>query len=112
MINKNNSDKLFNILKKGLNEAIEFSEGKSNIKLNQNIVSVPKLPNYKGKEIKNIRIKLNLTQSLFANTLGVSEKTVEAWESGRNIPQGPAQRMLFVLKNNSNALDFLGIKVG
>ena len=52
MINKNNSDKLFNSLKKGLNEAIEFSEGKSNIKLNQNIVSVPKLPNYKGKEIK------------------------------------------------------------
>ena len=38
MINKNNSDKLFNSLKKGLNEAIEFSEGKSNIKLNQNIV--------------------------------------------------------------------------
>jgi|JI9StandDraft_1071089.scaffolds.fasta_scaffold741975_2 putative transcriptional regulator len=112
MNKKNNQDKLFISLKKGLNEAIEFSGGNSEFKLNQTLVSIPKLPNYKGKEIKNIRNKLHLTQSLFANTLGVSEKTVEAWESGRNIPQGPAQRMLFVLKNNSNALDFLGIKVG
>jgi putative transcriptional regulator len=106
---KNN--KLFDSLNKGLNEAISFSKGDSNIKLKQTSISIPKLPNFKGKDIKNIRVKLHLTQSIFANTLGVSEKTVEAWESGRNVPQGPAQRMLFVLKNNSNALDVLGIKV-
>ncbi|MCW7490999.1 transcriptional regulator [Leptospira meyeri] len=108
---KQSNDKLFNSLKKGLNEAIEFSEGNSNLKFKQTSISVPKLPNFKGKDIKNIRTKLHLTQSVFANTLGVSEKTVEAWESGRNIPQGPAQRMLFVLKNNSDPLDVLGIKV-
>ncbi|EKO34356.1 hypothetical protein LEP1GSC161_3268 [Leptospira santarosai str. CBC1416] len=42
--------------------------------------------------------------------MGVSAKTIEAWESGKNIPQGPAQRMLFILKNNSKALNILGIK--
>ncbi|MCG6142786.1 MULTISPECIES: helix-turn-helix domain-containing protein [Leptospira] len=111
MKNDSNS-KLFKSLKKGLNEAIDYSDGNSTSPLKQTLISVPKLPNYKGKDIKSIRTKLHLTQSVFANTLGVSEKTVEAWESGRNTPQGPAQRMLFVLKNNSNPLDILGIKVG
>jgi len=38
-----------------------------------------------------------LSQSLFSSVLGVSVKTVEAWESGRNIPRGTAQRMLALI---------------
>ena len=30
----------------------------------------------------------------------VSTKTVEAWEAGRNIPDGPARRMLSMLKQD------------
>ena len=40
---------------------------------------------------------LNMTQALFANMIGISKKTVEAWESGRNIPMGPASRELDLL---------------
>ncbi|BDA80219.1 hypothetical protein LPTSP3_g31490 [Leptospira kobayashii] len=109
---KQSNDKLFNSLVKGLNDAIDYSNGKNVHGVQAKIVSIPKLPTFKGKEIKSIRNKLHLTQTIFAQTLGVSEKTIEAWESGRNIPQGPAQRMLFVLKNNSNALDVLGVKYG
>ena len=112
MKKEKNENKLFNSLKKGLEESLDFSKSNSKVKLKQTSLSIPELPSFKGKEIKSIRNKLNLSQAMFANTLGVSEKTVEAWESGRNIPQGPAQRMLFVLKNNSNALYFLGIKAG
>jgi len=32
-----------------------------------------------------------------------------AWESGRNIPQGPAQRMLYIMKNNPVILNELKI---
>lgn len=61
-------------------------------------VTVAELPKYHDKEIKQIHEDLNLTQKNFAFVLGVSPKTVEAWEAGRNIPQGTAQRFLQVLR--------------
>ena len=62
-------------------------------------VTVAEFPKYHEKEIKQIRENLNLTQKNFAYVLGVSLKTVEAWESGRNIPQGTAQRFLQLLQS-------------
>ncbi len=47
---------------------------------------------------------MKLTQHSFALVMGVSIKTVEAWESGKNVPQGPAQRMLDILSKEENAL--------
>jgi putative transcriptional regulator len=35
----------------------------------------------------------------------VSKKTVEAWESGRNEPQGPAQRILMLLEKDNKFLE-------
>ncbi len=81
---------------KGLKEAIDHE--KSGLKcVKRHVVAVKPLIIYKDKEIKNIRAKLDLTQSAFANIIGVSQKAVEKWESGKNIPQGPAQRMLELL---------------
>ena len=37
-----------------------------------------------GKFIKEKRLKKNLTQSEFANILGVTERTVSNWENGNN----------------------------
>ena len=39
-----------------------------------------------------------MTQVLFAGFMGVSSKTVEAWEAGRNMPDGPARRILSMLQ--------------
>ncbi|NLI13480.1 MAG: helix-turn-helix domain-containing protein [Peptococcaceae bacterium] len=76
---------------KGLQEAVEYEKG--NLKgVKKHVVTVKALPVYKAKEIKKIRTKLDLSQSAFANIIGVSKKAVEAWEAGVNIPQGPAQR--------------------
>jgi putative transcriptional regulator len=44
---------------------------------------------------------------MFALALGVSKKTVEAWAANRNIPQGPAQRVLFLLDKNPKILETL-----
>jgi len=38
-------------------------------------------------------------------TFGVSTKTVEAWESGKNIPSGCANRMLELLEHDYNLLE-------
>ncbi|WP_061216367.1 helix-turn-helix domain-containing protein [Leptospira santarosai] len=107
---KESNNKLFNSLSKGLTEAIEYTKGKKVPGVKAQIIEIRKLPTFKGKEIRNIRTNLHITQNTFAQVLGVSAKTIEAWESGKNIPQGPAQRMLFILKNNSKALNILGIK--
>jgi len=52
---------------------------------------------YSNKEIREIRNRAGMTQSVFVNYMGVSRKTVEAWENGRTHPTGPAYRLLSIL---------------
>ena len=95
---------IYESIAKGLNEAIDYEKGTlKNVRKRK--VQIMPLPNYRGKEIKKIRETLELTQIVFADLLGVSIKTVEAWESGKNVPRGPAQRMLEIFKNENNLIE-------
>lgn len=96
-------DKVFNSIMKGLSESLEYAKGNASKARKMN-VTVAKIPNYHDKEIKQIRENLNLTQKNFAFVMGVSQKTVEAWESGRNVPQGTAQRFLQMLKSGGKKM--------
>jgi putative transcriptional regulator len=49
---------------------------------------------YTGSEITWTRERLRVSQAIFARLMGVSGKTVEAWESGTNPPSGPVCRLL------------------
>lgn len=80
----------------GLEEAIAYNEGK--IKARTNRMRIEPVPDFEAAEIKGIRNELGMTQVLFAGFMGVSTKTVEAWEAGRNMPDGPARRILSMLK--------------
>ncbi len=51
-----------------------------------------------GKEIKELRKKLGLTQEEFAKLLGVGYTTVNRWENGKNEPRGQALEALERLK--------------
>ncbi len=93
----------FESIMKGLSESLEYAKGDDS-KARRMSVTVAELPQYHDKEIKKIREDLNLTQKNFAFVLGVSTKTVEAWESGRNIPQGTAQRFLQILKTGGKKI--------
>ena len=53
----------------------------------------------KGKDIKIIRKKLNLTQKEFAEFVNVSYKTVERWEAGNNDITGPIVTLTRLLGN-------------
>lgn len=90
-------NKVFDSIMKGLSESLVYAKGGSS-KARRLSITVASLPSYHDKEIKVIREELNLSQKNFAFVLGVSQKTVEAWESGRNIPHGTAQRFLQMLK--------------
>ena len=57
---------------------------------------------YSNKEIRDIRMKAGMTQSVFAAYMGVSKKTVEAWEGGRTHLIGPACRLLHILASGED----------
>lgn len=89
---------VYESIMQGLNEAIEYEKG--NIKAKTVKLSVAPLPDIESADVKNIRISLNMTQVIFAAVMGVSVKTVEAWEAGTNTPSGTARRMLSLLKSD------------
>lgn len=87
---------LYEDLKEGLNQAIAFEKGKGKAKVKRLIIMPVK--KYSNEEIRNIRNRAGMTQNTLAKYLGVSKKTVEAWENGRTHPTGPAYRLLEILE--------------
>ena len=89
---------VFNEIKRGLNEAIEYEKG--NLRASTRTLSITPIEEFSADEIKDIRENAGMTQALFAKYLGVSLKTVEAWEAGRNQPSGSACRLLSITKKD------------
>lgn len=100
---------LFDDLKQGLEEAISYEKG--NGKARVNTIMIMPIKEYTNKEIRDIRMKAGMTQSVFASYMGVSKKTVEAWECGRTHPTGPAFRLLDILAaEDLEETDFVVVK--
>ena len=88
---------LFEDLRTGLQEAIEYEKGSGKVK--KRSFQIDPVIKYSKEEIKNIRSNAGLSQSSFAAYMGVCKKTVEAWECGRISPSGPACRLMYILSN-------------
>ena len=88
---------LFNDLVTGLNEAVQFERAKERARSRTFIIEPVK--RYNKNEIKAIRTHAGMTQAVFANYMGVSAKTVEAWEKGTNHPTGSACCLLDILSS-------------
>ena len=89
---------VFEEIKTGLNQAIEYEKG--NIRAESKTLSISPIEEFTASEIKSIRKSAGFTQVLFAEYLGVSLKTVEAWESGRNQPSGSSCWLLSLTKKD------------
>lgn len=89
---------VFDRIKTGLEEAIAFEQGSINAKTTK--ITVTPINRFGAGEIKEIRVSTGMTQNVFAEFMGVSAKTVEAWESGRNQPAGAACRLLDLTKSD------------
>ncbi len=89
---------VFDDIKLGLEQAIEYEKG--NLKAKKTTLSILPLDEFTSAEIKEIRNNTGLSQALFAKYMGVSVKTVEAWEAGRNQPEGSARRLLTITREN------------
>lgn len=92
---------VFNSIMTGLNEAVEDAKSDKPI-LKRHKVVVEPVKVYGAAEVKRIRNTTGMSQKSFASYLGVSGKTVEAWESGTNHPSGAASRLLSMIEMDKN----------
>ena len=100
---------LFEDLKQGLQEAIDYEKGRGTAK--KTTLTISPVIKYSHSEIKSIRNKAGMTQAVFERFMGVSKKTVEAWELGRTHPTGPAYRLIYILDQGKESdLSFVSRK--
>ena len=92
---------VFTSIMTGLNEAVEDAQS-VNKDLSRKTVTVVPVKVYQAEQIKMIRKSVKMSQKTFACYLGVSEKTVEAWEAGTNHPSGAASRILSMMEMDNN----------
>lgn len=90
-----------------LKEAHLHAQGK--IKLRTTVVEIPEVKSFTSGEIKELRKSLGFSQAVFANALGVSYRTVEDWERGKNIPNGSSSRLLEIIQKAPDTLQRIGI---
>lgn len=81
----------FSGIKEGLEEALAYEKGKASL---ETIARKKSLPDV---NVKAERESLGMTQKAFANVLGVSKRTVESWETGRNTPSPTAKNLIYLI---------------
>ncbi|HVR38472.1 MAG TPA: NadS family protein [Thermoanaerobaculia bacterium] len=59
---------------------------------------------FQPDDVREIREKLNKSQSEFARMIGVSVSTLQNWEQGRREPVGPARALLVVAAKAPNVV--------
>lgn len=94
-----------NVYDETLEELREYVNGNANLRSVIREISITPLKDYSKEEIKRLRVDNNFTQSMFALLLGVSSKSIEAWESGRNKPSGSTIRILQIIEQDPHALE-------
>ena len=83
---------------KGLSEAVDYQQGKVSARKTKLIIKP--VDTFSNDDIKLIRKRTGLSQVMFAGSMGVSPKTVEAWENGRNMPDGASRRLLEIVRDD------------
>lgn len=57
-----------------------------------------------GETIKQIREANNVSQTVFARLINTKVGTLQKWEAGVNAPQGPALKLLTLVKDHGLSL--------
>jgi putative transcriptional regulator len=102
--------KYFDELMTSLEDAAAFAAGDTTKARVVEVEREDPVPEYKAADVARTRTELKLTQRALANVLGVSTRTVEAWEAGRNIPSGAARHLLYLLDGDHSLVQRLVVK--
>lgn len=91
-------NEFFNELKESMEQGLEHAKGKRS---DLRTTILPKPPRkMAGKEIAALRASLHQSQSVFAQGLNVSVKTVQSWESGARNPDNAALKLLSIAEEH------------
>ena len=85
----------FSSIQRGLDEAIEFSEGN---------VGKAVVHEFTPLDVKAVRAKVGMSQNEFASAFGISVSTLRHWERGDRTPHGPALVLLNVVAKEPKAV--------
>jgi putative transcriptional regulator len=95
---------MINIKSRILDEMQETSSGlfTSGVITKRKLAELEKLSNlevdvFAPQQIKSLREKVNLSQSIFAAVLNISVSTVQKWEIGDKKPSGSSLKLLNLL---------------
>ena len=81
----------FSGIMSGLEEAMAYESGTAK---SATIARKRSLPTVNSVDVRKV---LNMTQKEFAKVIGVSPRTVEAWEIGRSTPTPTARNLLYLI---------------
>ena len=98
----------FDALKVSLEEAVAYKNGDKR-RCRVSVREIP-VPEYAASDVFAVRKTLNLSQKALAAVLGVSIRTVEAWEAGRNAPSGSARHLLYLIDKDNSLVNHLIMK--
>ena len=99
---------VYNDIMSSLNELLDAAQGKeTGIVVHPRTVKDVEM--FSPQQIKQVRMDAKMTQKTFAACIGVSAKSVEAWEGGRSRPDGAARRLLGLMKDNPDFVEKMGI---
>jgi putative transcriptional regulator len=82
----------------GVEEALEYAKGINN-GARAHKVKVPA-----EIDVSAIRKKLDMSRQEFSAEFGFSIRTLEKWERGERLPEGPTRAYLTVIEKNPNAV--------
>lgn len=85
----------------GLQEALAYTKGKAAADTFARKRSLPTV------DVSAVRSSLSMTQKAFAETLGVSRRTVEAWESGKSTPTPTARKLIHLISEDHSLVQKL-----
>lgn len=101
MAQKKTRNPLFERLKGGLEEGIEFSKGRLSLRT----IEVPdEPPEVDAQTVTELRERIEMTQTVFARVLNVSPKTVQSWEQGLRKPSQASRRLIQIFRERPDVV--------
>ena len=100
-----------NTIKKAIGTTVQemlesgFESSFNKKELNALGVKIPEV-SINSMQIKKIREKTQLSQTVFAELLNVSPSSVRQWEQGKRVPTGATKVLLELLDQSPHLLDY------